>query len=934
MVVDDRASYDRARIAAYKFMQEHQLSNWLAAKLRPWHSDEGRLPDEFDENVLLVFAALFEKSGHPQNYLGYLQQFYEATHEFRLLADLPNAVIGHTAGRVYPFLGGMESVLSEVRKEATADSIVDRLSEVRRRAKTDVDHRALDLLELLVERRSAEVINQAGPHVEKALAAMQRAFKRKWSPGEPRLMADFLAGLGEISQQKLADEQLRQLESLHGQSTKGSVDRLHIAHRLAETRGGYSRHDEAIDLLQAALTEYEQACGGALPVNANNALDMLVDFLKDRGHFARGEKVLFDQLRHHVQQQQMYWLRERLYRLYRDALESDGDVTLGTKEVLYGALQRKFHDELKTADHNHRRTLVNRMCNVYRVAHRKKFDGVADDLRAFAFKQVPEVLGLQTNNYESIVSQVADSLHDVAGPRDGLAFLIERIEQEPSWFRYVNEDGWNHHAYELGDWRTEVKDLGDLEDRLLAIVVAELRWDLQSRHARNPRIYRQHNQLWTEKVDVFVKTAMEVYARRKKSGAAVKYIADYFWDGLHDHDQGIEILSAAHKQKLLDEDGQSTLVHYLHERGRFGESIAILRPLVQRRPDNMQYRVWLMHAYFHTSKQKELAALLQQTDEHFHKDGRWTEGHMAALAKGCLDTNLYEQSAAYYKEVVSLRKRAQPGRRTGDETLSDYCRSMAQAYAGLKNTAPAVDAACEAIVCWGPRHNERQEALDTLKQVLRDSPDLDAYVAEFDRQCQESKKEKPIVRKALGEVYLGKGKHGKAIAQLRLACEVQPNDKQTHDKLIECYDKQEDEEGAVQQVLDSLQLLRRDINRYKNLAERLQKLGRAEEAERAFTSIVEMLPSESESHAMLAEIREGQDRWEEAVVHWRQVARIRDLEPTGLQGLATALIHLKQWDSASHTLRELDTRSWPPRFSKVHEKVGKLQREIEEAQDK
>ena len=98
MILDDRAAYDGARIAAYKFMQEYQLSNWLAAKLRPWHSDKGRLPDEFDENVLLVFAALFEKSGHPQNYLGYLQQFYEVTHEFRLLADLPDA--GHrTHGR-------------------------------------------------------------------------------------------------------------------------------------------------------------------------------------------------------------------------------------------------------------------------------------------------------------------------------------------------------------------------------------------------------------------------------------------------------------------------------------------------------------------------------------------------------------------------------------------------------------------------------------------------------------------------------------------------------------------------------------------------------------------------------------------------------------------------------------------------------------------
>ena len=53
---------------------------------------------------------------------------------------------------------------------------------------------------------------------------------------------------------------------------------------------------------------------------------------------------------------------------------------------------------------------------------------------------------------------------------------------------------------------------------------------------------------------------------------------------------------------------------------------------------------------------------------------------------------------------------------------------MARAYAGLKNTAEAVDAACGAIVSWGPTHENRAEALEALKQVLRDAPDLDAYV--------------------------------------------------------------------------------------------------------------------------------------------------------------------------------------------------------------
>src|SRR5262249_3216491 len=160
-----------------------------------------------------------------------LQRFYQASHDFRLLSGLPDAVIGHSAGRIYPFVEGMNDVLGEVRDEATADEIVKRIAEVRPRAKTDVAKRALDLLEVLVERRAAEVVNQPGPHREKARAALVRASKGEWSPGEPRLMADFLARLGKITQQALAEEQLRQLKGLHESAAAGSIDRLHIAHR-------------------------------------------------------------------------------------------------------------------------------------------------------------------------------------------------------------------------------------------------------------------------------------------------------------------------------------------------------------------------------------------------------------------------------------------------------------------------------------------------------------------------------------------------------------------------------------------------------------------------------------------------------------------------------------------------------------------------------
>jgi predicted Zn-dependent protease len=927
MVVNNRARHDRASAAVYKTASEYSLQRTITMKLRTWQRTDGHLPTELDPEVLRMFAVLFEKSASPQHYLSQLQQFYQACHDFRLLAVLADSVVGHSAARVYPFLQGMDSVLSEIRDEATADELVQHIGAARKRAKTAVDRRALDLLEVLVERRAAEVQNQPGPHIGKALAALKRAFKHEWSPGEPRLMADVLSGLGRITPAALAAEQLRQLKSLHGAAARGTTDRLHIGHRYATTLRGYNRTAEAIDLLEAALQEFQNAHDGVLPVSANGAVDSLVTFLGDAGHFARGEKYLFAQLGHPAHQQQRLWLTERLNLLYHRALENGGGVSLGSGRDLYRALDRKIQGDLANATDHHHYQLIHLLCQVYRTAHSLKLPGVVADLKVFAFKALPPHLRWQTNYYDSLVSTVAQTVHDLAGPLDGIAFLLNQIETEPRWLRYSNQDGWARQGSNLGYWRTEAKDLGDLEGRLLKLVLAELRRDLENRESRNRVIYsRQYDsaRYWKEKEADFARTAEEVLAKRKQSGESAQYVAEYLFWGIDRRPRAIEVLLAAHKQRLLDETGQAQLVNYLHLESRYGESIALLRPLVQRRPENMQYRVLLMHAYFRTGKSADLLALLKATDAFFHQKDRWTESALASLAHSCLENELYEQSVAYSRELIPLHERTRPRRGVGNGTLSAYYADLARAYAGLGKTAEAVEAAGGAIVAWGPRHANRAHALETLKDVLARSPDLDGFVAHFDKQKQDS----AVVRKALGQAYQARGKLAKAIRQLELAVELQPHDAAIYPLLISYLDQLGDKEAAVRQLLRAAQAARRDVKLYEELGRRYETSGRPRDAERAYTSIVEVLPAESESHAALAEVRQKQDRWTEAAAQWEHVARIRALEPTGLLKLAAAQIHLKQWDRAEETLRRLDRRTWPARFGNVPDQVRTLYGQI------
>jgi hypothetical protein len=93
-----------------------------------------------------------------------------------------------------------------------------------------------------------------------------------------------------------------------------------------------------------------------------------------------------------------------------------------------------------------------------------------------------------------------------------------------------------------------------------------------------------------------------------------------------------------------------------------------------------------------------------------------------------------------------------------------------------------------------------------------------------------------------------------------------------------------------------------------------------------------MLPAESESHAMLAEIRQEQNRWSDAIHEWQRVSEIRKLEPTGLLKLAAAQIHQKEWQAAIETIRKLRAREWPSRFDNVENDIQALERQINSSQ--
>jgi hypothetical protein len=105
----------------------------------------------------------------------------------------------------------------------------------------------------------------------------------------------------------------------------------------------------------------------------------------------------------------------------------------------------------------------------------------------------------------------------------------------------------------------------ELEQRLLKLVLRELRNDLESRHQRGRYLYaHNYSYWWKEKQADFLKVVEDVLAQGDVSGAAAAYIAQYLYNGLDAPDRAIEVLFEAHRDQRLNDDQIAVLVRYLH----------------------------------------------------------------------------------------------------------------------------------------------------------------------------------------------------------------------------------------------------------------------------------------------------------------------------------------------------------------------------------
>ncbi len=213
--------------------------------------------------------------------------------------------------------------------------------------------------------------------------------QREWTEGEPQLVAALLESLGRISDQRLGELQIHYLEQLHQESITGSDAHLRIARHLAGTYWGYSRAEDAIEVLEVALDAHRKECGGTLPADTNDVLNIFVGYLENRGRHAQGERVLEDLIEHAANKQQALWATHRLFQLYTSALHAGSTVSLGTGERLYQEVTRRYLQELQYPDANHLDRMLSELMRFYTEAHEREIGDASDDVVVFAEQQLP-----------------------------------------------------------------------------------------------------------------------------------------------------------------------------------------------------------------------------------------------------------------------------------------------------------------------------------------------------------------------------------------------------------------------------------------------------------------------------------------------------------------------------------------------------------------
>ena len=781
------------------------------------------------------------------------------------------------------------------------------------------EKRGLWLYEAMLRTRAALVKNPDPAHEQGAVAALVAVGEGAWEPGERKRLALLLARLPKLENMNLSRAKVDLLRKLLAAEADDAADRLVIADALARTYWTHDEHEAAVDLLASSLALERARTKRPLGNASIRILDRLIGWLAKMRHFQDAERLLFAERDRQEYASKKIDLDDRRLRLYAEALEGRGTVSLGAGEALLGAALSEANTALASWPSPRARTLTRRVVALHSAA--KKAHVVPDAgprLERWARETLPTSFERCVLERTYLVDTAAEGLKDLQGPKAAIGYVLDQRDVEPAFFTRISLDLWSRMDRDLARWRAEAGSIGELAPRLLVPVVASLEEHLRGGRNDGRNFWRtNYKQYWAAQTAAFHAAAMRVAELSPTDLTTLMRCAAYLRQN-RGRQLAISVLENARSRGVTSAESLTHLATWLVQDDRHADAVPVVGELLERWEPGLSAYVLAAKAHHGAGQKDRALEILTDTEKTWRERDRWTYRPALTLGRAAVEMKEFAAAERWIDESIRLIREA------GGRVSTPMWILLAQTRAGQARTDDAVDAVASALGATRAGSSPQRRALHTLRTILTEAADLEAYAARYEARVAKDGLDAPLLRKAIATAWMEKGNPRAALPHLLAAREIAPEDAEIHQKLVEVYDALGDGNGALAALLASLRLAPRNLEAASDLAHRFAAAGDEAAAERARTHLVEPLPEEANGHRRLAVIRQKQDRFPESAVQWRQVVRTDPLDPQGWLALARVQTRLGDKEGARTALEHVLRSDWEQRFGNVKKEAAAL----------
>ncbi len=953
--LDRRTASDESLRQSWVHSAPHEIQKQLQSELQQWQSGgENRTPTAPD-NVKERFAILLPKTKHTDHAALLLANWYKATHDPLLLQNFASLATGRSRAEMFSAIEHAQSTLNDIDQEAGIDAALDSIAKARAILKADetsqTDRLALQLLEMQTTAAGARVTNQPGPHIHRAIAAMQTLIKEPWQAGERQRFALRLHNLP-IPNVELKAARRQAMKSMIQSTPAKTVERLEIVELTARIAAEEKDSTDAITLmeseLQAVIAAAANQTQGQLGITddvnrqAVTLLKSLVDILQKKDRYLAAESWL-------ATTSQSLEIPDRIT-LIEDvqiaALYAGGQTSKGKKESLYRSLwDQKLAAVLNPDEASEFSANWGRLFSIFRAGMKHQFSTVKPDIRSLATVHSKSLVRHHSAQDADIVDTIQRMLSESNQRPKAIEFLVEQLEAQPLALQWTApRQRWDNFADDLFDLTSDSRDGHDLKteytifedlkrprgalrplrDRFESVMFVGLEQSWLAGSDSHGQLFASNsNDVWQRGEAKFQDVVKRV-AEAKSSSQSHLLMLGNILRSRGNHAQSIEMLQAAFERKVLDSNGQNNLINWLLEAQRWADVIPVLEDLIVVYPEEPRNHLTMMTCLYHTKQKERLLAELNQLRTTLIIPETAGIEQVWELADRCRSCELWKHAADLYQTGITRQGwPTQPA-----PALARAWRSLAECQAKLQQIPEALDSVSAAWVVCGQNAADRNAAQAALGNVMSDAENLEAIRQFLDRKAADSGDDSSFLRRALGKALHERNQFGSAEAQLRIALELQPQDHEAWTWLIASLDQQHRAEDAIAAMLDESNTDHRNLDLYRELHRRFTQASQPMEAERAATSIIEVDRTESDNHVAIAKLRESEKQISTAIHHWEIAVELRAYDPAPLIRLAYAQKISGDQAAARRTLNQLTSRKWNARFESLADDLRKLRRAL------